>query len=95
VKGAILLVAWAARLDDAIAALGRVCWRAVIDGFASYGETLCGPVTDSYSRADNDGYEYHEKPTMPSLLFLENDRRTWQEYEHIEDLLELLRHRQV
>jgi hypothetical protein len=87
------LVAWAVRLDKVIVAVGRAFWRAVIDGYAAYGETLCTPVPASNSRTDNDSCEPHEEVAVPSSLCPGNDQRVGQEHEHTEDLLESMRHR--
>jgi hypothetical protein len=86
------VVALAYALDDAIAAICDSFWRAVIDGFAAYGESLYTPGLEFRSPGvAQTGREGDSTRIVHSTSESSDDNDTFVEYEDLTSLLESLR----
>jgi hypothetical protein len=75
-----------------IAAICHSFWRAVIDGFAAYGESLYTPVLDLRSSGAAQADRGTESPRfVHSISESFDDNDTYIEYEDLTGLLESLR----
>jgi hypothetical protein len=80
------------RLDDAIVAVSQAFWRAVIEGFAVYGMSVCAPLSDLEPSRTTDGHGEREgKPVMHSWSELYSDDCVFEEYDDIDSLIRSLR----